>query len=99
MPAPVTTRLDDILPRYDAVLLDAYGVLVDGGGALPGAHELIATLRARRQPFAVVTNDASRLPATVAARLAGLGLDVDVDLVITSGSLIGPHLRDRGLVS
>lgn len=87
----------DLAARYDAVLLDAYGVLVDGSGALPGAAELIDALRAREDAFFVVTNDASRLPETVAARLQGFGLEVEPDRVVTSGSLVAAHFAEHGL--
>ena len=92
-------RLIDLLDRYDGVLLDAFGVLNDGRGALPGARELIAQLRASRTPFAVVTNDASRLPATCEARFAAMGLAIPADRVVTSGSLLAPWLRARGLAA
>ncbi len=52
--------MEELLGHYAGVLLDAYGVLVDARGALPGAVELIAELTARGIPYAVVTNDASR---------------------------------------
>src|SRR5262249_55398337 len=94
-------RLLDVLDlhrdRYDGVLLDAYGVLNDARGVLPGARELLAALRARALPFAVVTNDASRLPETCARRFAGMGLDVPAERVVTSGSLLAPWLRERDL--
>ncbi|HUH02498.1 MAG TPA: HAD-IIA family hydrolase [Kofleriaceae bacterium] len=83
--------------RYDAVLLDAFGVLVDGSGALAGAAELIGALRSRGDNFLVVTNDSSRLPETVAARLRSFGLEVEPDRVVTSGSLIAPYFARHDL--
>jgi ribonucleotide monophosphatase NagD (HAD superfamily) len=64
-PTPTTMRA--LLDRFDGVLLDAYGVLVDSGGVLPGARELIDELARRALPYAIVTNDASRSPATYVA--------------------------------
>lgn len=89
--------LGDLLDRYDGLLLDAYGVLVDAAGALPGAVALIAEARRRGLPLRVVTNDASRSPATCAARFAGLGLPITADEVCTSGQLLAPALLARGL--
>jgi HAD superfamily hydrolase (TIGR01450 family) len=86
-------RLLDVIDRYDGVLLDAYGVLNDARGALPGARELIASLRV---PFAVVTNDASRLPSTCETRFAAMGLPIAADRIVTSGSLLAPWLRAHG---
>ncbi len=93
------SRLVDLLDRYDGVLLDAYGVLNDARGALPGARELIAHLATVAKPFAVVTNDASRLPATCARRFATLGLDIPAERIVTSGSLLGPWLTANGFAA
>jgi HAD superfamily hydrolase (TIGR01450 family) len=90
-------KLADVLDRYDGVLLDAFGVLVDGSGPLPGAAELVAELGRRGMPFLIVTNDASRLPETVADRFARFGIPVAAGDVLTSGQLLGPWFRERGL--
>jgi ribonucleotide monophosphatase NagD (HAD superfamily) len=95
--APRSTTIATLLEAYDGVLLDAYGVLVDASGALPGAGALIRELLRRRTPFAIVTNDASRSLATHAQRFAGLGLPIDADRVICSGALLPGYFRDRGL--
>src|SRR5215831_1125424 len=94
MTSRITTA--ELLERYDGLLLDVYGVLLDARGALPGARELIAELGRRGKPFAIVTNDASRSPATYADRFARLGLAIDADRVVTSGSLLPDHLRRLG---
>ncbi len=91
-------KLADVLDRYDAVLLDAFGVLVDGTSALRGAAELVAELGRRRLPYLVVTNDASRLPSTASERFRRFGLDIAEADVLTSGQLIGPYIAERGLV-
>lgn len=93
-----TTYIDDLLARYDTLLLDAYGVLVTANGALPGAAELIQRLEDSGQPYFIVTNDASRLPAGIAERLTGLGLPVDGSRIITSGELLKPYFEAHGLV-
>lgn len=90
-------KLADVLDRYDAVLLDAFGVLVDGSGALPGAAELVAELRRRAMRYLVVTNDASRLPETAAGRFSRFGLDIPAGDVLTSGQLLTPYFAERGL--
>lgn len=90
-------NLADVLDRYDAVLLDAFGVLVDGTGALPGAAALVAELGRRQVPYLIVTNDASRLPSTVAGRFRRFGIEVDAGDVLTSGQLLAPYMREREL--
>lgn len=94
---PALAQLADLLDRYDGLLLDAYGVLNDAGGALPGAAELVAELARREKPFLVVTNDASRLPGSIAARLDAFGLPVPESAILTSGQLLTGHFAGRGL--
>jgi HAD superfamily hydrolase (TIGR01450 family) len=93
----VETSITDLLDRYDGLLLDAYGVLVDAEGALPGAAALLAELDRRRRPFAVVTNDASRSTATWVRRFAAFGLAVGPARLVSSGSLLPGYFRAHGL--
>lgn len=88
----------DLIDRYEVILLDAYGVLVSGDGALPGAAELIAALNRRGQSYCMVTNSASRLPETAAQRYRGFGLDIVPERIITAGSLLAPYFSAHGLV-
>jgi HAD superfamily hydrolase (TIGR01459 family) len=95
LPARTTTR--ELLDRYDGVLLDIYGVVLDASGALPGARELVDELHRRGVPYAFVTNDASRSLATYVEKLAGLGITVDPPRFVTSGSLLPGYFAARGL--
>ena len=85
-----TITAEGLLERYDVLLFDAYGVLVHAAGPMPGAADLLARLNAEARPWFVVTNDASKLPSTAAARFQRFGLPVDPSRVITSGSLLVP---------
>jgi len=95
-PPPCAT-VDELCDRYDAFLLDAYGVLVDGSNSLPGAARFLHRLIDAHRPFIVLSNDASRLPATAATRYRGFGLPVTPDHILTSGSLISAYLQREGL--
>lgn len=100
MPAPTTPQpvtIDELAARYRVLLLDAYGVLVDGAGALPAATAILDAIRAHERSFLVLTNDASRLPDNIAARFARLGLEIPVERIISSGSLVSAYFADRGL--
>ena len=97
MAAPIATRLADLLARYDGVLLDAYGVLVNQRGACPHAREALARVRAARRPLAIVTNDTSRSPATAAARFASVGLAIAAEEIVTPGLLLPGYVAERGL--
>lgn len=94
---PVRATLAELVARYEAVLFDAYGVLVDASGALPSAPRAITRLRQQQVPLLVVTNDASRSPQRAADRLARLGMPVTPEHIMSSGMLIGPALIERGL--
>ena len=94
---PISTTIAALLDTYAGVLLDAFGVLIDGSGALPGAAALLAELDRRGLPYAIVSNDASRSPSTFARRFAGCGLTVAADRFVTAGTLLPAYFRDRGL--
>jgi HAD superfamily hydrolase (TIGR01450 family) len=89
--------IDVLLDRYAALLVEAYGVLVHSSGALPGADEFIARLNRAAKPYWILTNDASRLPATAAAHYRSYGIAVEQEAVITSGSLLAPYFAAQRL--
>ncbi|MGH2697469.1 MAG: HAD-IIA family hydrolase, partial [Actinomycetota bacterium] len=70
--------------RYRAVLLDLDGVLYRGDGAVPGAAEVVAELRAAGKRIVFLTNNSARTPEQVAAKLRGLGIEAAPDEVVTS---------------
>ena len=90
--------VETLLRRYEVLLLDAYGVLVHSAGALPGAAHLVDTLNGAGKSYYVLTNDASKLPATAAARYQGYGLAIDRDRIITSGLLLEGHFAEHRLI-
>ncbi|HEY2903502.1 MAG TPA: HAD-IIA family hydrolase [Polyangia bacterium] len=92
------TTVDALLQRYDFFLLDAYGVLVSGSGALPGAAAFLHRLREAGKSYLIVSNDASRAPGTSQARYSGMGLPIDEDRILTSGLLIADHYARAGLI-
>lgn len=89
--------IDEIIDRYAVLLLDGYGVLVHSSGALPGAADLIARLNRVGKRYYILTNDASKLPATAARRFQSYGLAIAADRFITSGSLLAGYFADHGL--
>jgi HAD superfamily hydrolase (TIGR01450 family) len=97
MTEPARVGAADLLERYEALLLDAYGVLMNETGPLPGAPEFVDRLNAAGKPYCVLTNDAAKLPHTTALRLQRMGLEVEEARIVTSGSLLPDHFRARGL--
>ena len=89
--------IEKLMARYSVLLLDAYGVLVHTSGALPGAAQLIDTLNRTKKPYYILTNDASKLPATSAELFQGFGLAIAPDSIITSGSLLTDYFARHQL--
>ena len=89
--------IEKLIADYSVVLLDAYGVLVDIQGALPGATNLIEKLNRMQKPYFILTNDASKLPETSACLYGRFGLDIAPDRIITSGTLLKDYFRANHL--
>lgn len=94
---PIPTTMRRLLEEYDGILLDAYGVLVDVEGPLPGARELVAAMHERRIPYAICSNDASRLPATYAARFARAGLPIPAERITSAAQLLDGYFAEHRL--
>jgi HAD superfamily hydrolase (TIGR01450 family) len=86
-----------LLERYEAVLLDAYGVLITHDGVIPHAAAFIDRLNGLRKTYFVLTNDGSRSPGTSAQRFRDRGIAVPADRILTSMHPIGAFFRERGL--
>jgi HAD superfamily hydrolase (TIGR01450 family) len=87
----------ELIGAYDGFLLDAYGVLVDKTGALPGAQGFLKRLVDARKPYLVLTNSASRLPETLAREFSAAGLEIPAARILTSGLLLEDCFRERRL--
>ena len=89
--------MEQLIADYSVILLDAYGVLVDTQGALCGAVELIERLNRLQKPYFIVTNDASKLPATSARNYRKFGLNIAPQQIITSGTLLTDYFQSNHL--
>jgi HAD superfamily hydrolase (TIGR01450 family) len=95
-PIPEIT-IDQLIERYDVLLFDAYGVLVHSSGALPGAAALLRRLNHAGNRFHILTNDASKLPATAARCYQGYGLPIEPGQIISSGEMLEDYFGRNGL--
>ncbi|MEE8536005.1 MAG: hypothetical protein V3S45_08130, partial [Kiloniellales bacterium] len=75
-----------------AVLLDLEGVLYDGDRPIEGATGAVVRLEAMGLGLRYLTNTTTRARGAIAARLAGLGLD------IAPGALFTPLAAARRLL-
>ena len=77
-------RLENILDNFDALLLDAFGVLIVGSALIPGIIETLEKARQKNITLLVVTNGASSSSSKKRDQLASLGLEFSKDEIISS---------------
>ncbi|MDW8326761.1 MAG: HAD-IIA family hydrolase [Anaerolineales bacterium] len=78
-----------------ACLIDMDGVLWEGNRPMPGLVEFFATLRTKRIRFILATNNASQTPEQYVNKLAGFGVTISRDDVLTSAQATALYLRGR----
>ncbi len=89
----VNKRLDSVR----AVAFDLDGTIYLQGSPLPGALELLASLRGAGVEYLLVTNNSSASGATYLRKLAALGLPSDRRHVLTSNDVAISHLLGAGI--
>lgn len=97
MSRPAQICLQDLYDNYDGLLIDAYGVLVHTNGAFDGAVAFMEAIAERDLPYVIITNDASRLPESCAEKYRRDGLDIPVERIVTSGSLVIDYFDEHDL--
>ncbi|GAB5447656.1 TIGR01459 family HAD-type hydrolase [Gymnodinialimonas sp.] len=81
----VIESLSEVAERFDAIVLDQWGVLHDGTTPYPGAIDALGALNKR---LAVLSNSGKR-SAPNAARIADMGFPAELfELVMTSGEAL-----------
>jgi HAD superfamily hydrolase (TIGR01459 family) len=92
---PLIRGLGEIVDRYDALLLDQWGVIHGGIEPYPGVLETLAALRAAGKPVAVLSN-APRRSQHAAGRLRQVGVPAEAyDRLVTSGDSAHAALAAR----
>jgi 4-nitrophenyl phosphatase len=81
------------LANLEALLIDLDGVVYRGDLALPGATEVIDTLRRHQIAYAFVTNNATLTPEQFRTKLTGLGVAAELDDIVTSPVATGAYLQ------
>ncbi len=80
--------LVEVADRFDAIVLDQWGVLHDGTRPYPGVAAALEALAASKTRLAVLSNSGKRA-ALNADRIASMGIDTSVfDTVMTSGEAL-----------
>lgn len=89
------SHLGDLLERFDAFVLDAFGVLNVGEEAIAGAAERVQELRAAGKPVLVLTNGASLERTHALEKYARLGLVFAAQEVVSSRDLAAAYLQQQ----
>ena len=84
-PPILLSGLAEVAQAYDGYIIDLWGTVHDGLQAYAAAIDVLRRLRAQGTAICLLSN-AARSTATIAAKLAGLGLDADCyDHLVSSG--------------
>lgn len=92
---PFYPGLSAVADRYDAFIIDLWGVMHDGLKAYPAAVEALRQLK-RAGKRSVVLSNAPRRAAVIARRNAEIGIPADLpDHLLSSGEDAWQHLKHR----
>lgn len=78
-----------------AFLLDGDGVLYRGAEPLPGARAFIDALNARGTPYLLLTNNATRTPQQLAAKMLPMRIAIDAGHIFTAAQATTLWLQAR----
>lgn len=77
-----------IIDKYKIVFFDAFGVIKNYSGLVPGIENTFAYLEREKKEYYIVTNDASRGPKQLAESYHRMGLTaITEDRIVSSGML------------
>jgi len=85
----------ELLSGIKAFVLDMDGTIFLSDRLLPGAIELVEYLRVSQIPFLFLTNNSSKHRGLYAEKLNRLGLNVDANMIFTSGEATAHFLREQ----
>ncbi len=88
-----THNFKEIVDQYKVVFFDAFGVIKNYMGLVPGMDKTFAYLKEQNKEYYIVTNDASRSPKQLTDSFHKLGLtDICQDHIVSSGMLAKEYL-------
>jgi 4-nitrophenyl phosphatase len=80
------------LASVQALVVDIDGTLLRGAQPLPGVSRFFAFLAARRLPFVVASNNATKSAAAYQQKLASLGVPVESEQILTASAVTARFL-------
>lgn len=85
-----------VIENYKVIFFDAYGVLKNYKGLIPGVEKTFEYLKETNKEFYILTNDASRKPQQLADSYHQLGIeDIVISNIISSGMLAMDYLKQK----
>src|SRR3954467_14153760 len=99
LPIPMLDSFSSLVGRYRVIFFDAYGVLKNARGVMSGVPDLLSWILRQGKDVYVITNDASRSPAQMAAAYTHPehGVLIPESKNISSGLLAKDYLRAKVL--
>ena len=89
-----------LVEEFELALLDLDGVCYSGADPVVHATDSVMAAKGQGLRTCFVTNNASRTPAQVVAKLAGFGIEADEQQIYTAAmdavALLAEHVRCRG---
>ena len=90
----IITPFKEIINRYKVVFFDAYGVLKNYKGIIPGIKQTFEYLHKEEIDFYILTNDSSRSPLELAQVYNRAGVEEITEAkIVSSGMLAREYLR------
>ncbi len=83
------------LTQIHALAIDMDGVLWRGNDPLPGLTKFFNLLKQRHIKYILATNNASKTPQEYQRKLAGMGVNVEPDVVLTSSLATAAYLKNE----
>ncbi len=83
------------IPRYDGYIFDLDGTIYLGDILLPGAVELLATLRGEGRRVAFLSNNPTKTREQYVAKLQGMGVEAELDEVVNSSHVMVQWLLEH----
>lgn len=83
------------LKQIQKLILDMDGVLWHGDMPMPGLADFFDTLRALDIGFVLATNNATKIATQYTQKLAGFGLDIPPELILTSAEAAAGYLQQQ----
>lgn len=90
------SKFKEIALQYKVIFFDAYGVLKNHKGMLPGIKEMLIFLQENKIDFYVLTNDASRSPELLVKSYHNAGItEITEHKIISSGMLAREYIQNK----